>query len=99
MEEMLAPIVLLIIIGGVSGYFVGKIMKRLRGKAVPIGILIFISIALTYMGIVNVDIDSISTTLTEFLSYIAPLGIIAIVSSIPFATSFVAGIFIGYVRY
>jgi uncharacterized membrane protein (Fun14 family) len=99
MEEMLTPIALLLIIGGVSGYFVGQIMKRLRGKAFLIGILIFITIALTYMGIVDVDLGSINATLTEFLSYIAALGIIAIVSSVPFATSFVAGIFIGYIRY
>jgi len=99
MEELMTPIIFMLGIGGIAGYFSGKLVKRISGMALAIGIVAFILIILAYTGNFDVNIDSITTNISNVLGVIAPLGIIALVSSVPFAASFVAGLFIGYRRY
>ena len=99
MEDMLAPIFFMLVIGGVSGYFAGQIFKRASGMALSIGIISAALIILAYTGTFNVNFDSINSSLTGFLSLLTTLGVVAMVSSVPFVASFIAGIFIGYRRY
>ena len=99
MEEFIAPILFLLVIGGVSGYFMGKLFKRASGMALTIVILAFLVAYLVFIGTIDLNIDSIFASVGNFFNLIAPLGIIAIVSSVPFAASFVAGIFVGFRRH
>ncbi|MFC1486500.1 FUN14 domain-containing protein [Thermoproteota archaeon] len=99
MEDLIAPIMFMLGIGGLTGYFSGKLVRRISGMAMAIGVVAFIVIALVYTGNFNVNIDSITANISNVLSYIAPLGIVALASSVPFVASFVAGLFIGYRRY
>ena len=99
MEEMLAPILFVLLIGGVSGYFAGQLVKRASGMALTVGIIVVILIILAYAGTLNVNIDSINASVASFFSVLTTMGIIALVSSVPFVASFIAGIFIGYRKY
>lgn len=98
MEDLIAPVLFMLIIGGIAGYFAGHLVKRISGMAVYIGIFIFILIVLAYTGTFNLNIDAISASISEFLGVVTPLGIIALITSVPFVASFVAGLFIGYRR-
>jgi len=99
MEDLLAPILFVFMIGGVSGYFAGQLVKRISGMALTIAIVVAALIILTYVGTVNVNLDSINVSITNFVSLLAPLGIIALISSVPFVASFIAGLFIGFRRH
>jgi len=99
MEDLLAPILFVLMIGGVSGYFAGQLVKRISGMAITISIVAIALIILAYVGTVNVNLDSINVSITNFVSLLAPLGIIALISSVPFVASFIAGLFIGFRRH
>lgn len=99
MEEILAPILFMILIGGLSGYFAGQLVKRASGMALAIGIVVAGLIILTYTGTLYVDMELITANLANFFNVLSTLGIIALISSIPFVASFIAGIFIGFRRY
>lgn len=99
MESLIPPVLLMLIIGGVAGYFAGHLFKRVSGMALTIGIFAFIVIYLIYIGTFKVSIDAITENVTKFFDIIGPLGFTSLVSSVPFVASFVAGIFVGYRRY
>jgi uncharacterized membrane protein (Fun14 family) len=99
MENLIPPIIFTFLVGGVAGYIAGKLVKRATGMALTIGLIAFAIIALAYTGSFNVNLDAITTNISNVISIIAPLGLTALVSSVPFVASFIAGLFIGYRRY
>ena len=99
MENLIPPIMFMLIIGGVSGYLAGHLVKRVSGMALTIGIFAFIVIALAYTGNLNLNFEAITANISNVLGIIAPLGIIALLSSVPFVASFIAGLFVGFRRH
>ena len=99
MEDLITPIVFMLIIGGVSGYLAGSLFKRVSGMALTIGIFAFIVIVLAYTGNLDLNFDAIATNVSNVIGIVAPLGIITLISSVPFVASFIAGLFVGYRRY
>ena len=99
MEDLLPPIIFMLIIGGVCGYFAGYFVKSLSGKSLTFGIIAFFVIILAYTGNLDLNFDAMATNLSNIVGAIAPLGLIALVSSVPFAASFVAGLFVGFRRH
>jgi uncharacterized membrane protein (Fun14 family) len=95
----LEPILVMLVIGGVSGYFAGYIFKRILGMALTIGIFAFLIIILVYIGTFDIRFESITSNITKFLNILGPLGLATIVSSVPFVAGFVVGVVIGYRRY
>ena len=99
MEDLITPIIFMLIIGGVSGYLAGRIFKRVSGMALAIGVFAFVIIVLAYTGNLDMNFDALAANLSSVVGIIAPLGIITLVSSVPFAASFIAGLFFGFRRY
>lgn len=99
MESLIPPMLLMLVIGGVAGYFAGHLFKRVSGMALTIGIFAFLVIFLVYIGTFDIKFDSISTNVAKFFDILGPLGLVTLASSVPFVASFIAGIFIGYRRY
>ncbi|MCJ7614845.1 FUN14 domain-containing protein [Candidatus Bathyarchaeota archaeon] len=98
MEDLLAPVLFMLMVGGVSGYFAGQLVKRASGMALTIGVVVVTLIILAYAGTVNVNLDTINASIVNFFGVLATLGIIALVSSVPFVASFIAGLFLGFRR-
>lgn len=99
MEDLIPPIMFMLIIGGISGYFAGHLVKRVSGMALTIGVLAFILIALAYTGNLDLNFEAITANISNVLGIIAPLGIVALLSSVPFVASFIAGLFLGFRRH
>ena len=99
MEDLITPIIFMLIIGGVSGYLAGRIFKRVTGMAMAIGVFALVIIVLAYTGNLDMNFDALAANLSSVVGIIAPLGIITLVSSIPFVASFIAGLFFGFRRY
>lgn len=99
MEDLISPIIFMLIIGGVSGYLSGRIFKRVTGMALAIGVFAFVVIVLAYTGNLDLNLDALAANISSVVGIIAPLGIITLVSSVPFVASFIAGLFVGYRRY
>jgi uncharacterized membrane protein (Fun14 family) len=99
MEDLIAPVLLTLVIGGLAGYFSGTLLKRAAGMTLAIVVFVAILVVLAYTGNLNINLDMITANLSNVLGVLAPLGVVALISSIPFVASFVAGLFIGYRRY
>ena len=99
MEDLIAPVVLTLVIGGLAGYFAGTLLKRAAGMTVAIVVFVAILVVLAYTGNLNINLDMITANLSNVMGVLSPLGVVALISSIPFVASFVAGLFIGYRRY
>lgn len=99
MEDLITPIIFMLIIGGVSGYLAGRIFKRVTGMAMAIGVFALVIIVLAYTGNLDLNFDALAANLSSVVGIIAPLGIITLVSSVPFVASFIAGLFFGFRRY
>ena len=98
MEDLIAPILFMFVIGGVSGYLAGSLVKRVSGMALTIVIFAFVVIILAYTGNLNLDFDAIATNISNVVGIVATLGLVALLSNVPFVASFVAGLFIGFRR-
>jgi uncharacterized membrane protein (Fun14 family) len=99
MQDIIPPIIFMLIIGGVAGYFAGHFVKSLSGKSLTIGLIAFFVIVLAYTGNLDLNLDAITANLSNIAGVIAPLGLVTLVSSVPFVASFVAGLFVGFRRY
>ena len=99
MEDLIPPVIFMLLIGGVAGYFAGHLVKRVSGMALTIGVFAFVIIALVYTGNLNLNIEALTANISNIVGIIAPLGIITLASSVPFVASFIAGLFVGYRRY
>jgi len=98
MEDLIAPVMFMFVIGGVSGYLTGNLVKKVSGMALTIAVFAFIVICLAYTGNLNLDFDALTTNISNVVGIVAPLGIVALLSSVPFVASFVAGLFVGFRR-
>jgi uncharacterized membrane protein (Fun14 family) len=63
-----------------------------------IGLIAFFVIVLAYTGNLDLNFDAITSNISNVLGVLAPLGIVALLSSVPFVASFVAGLFVGFRR-
>ena len=98
MQDLIVPAMFMLVIGGVSGYLTGNLVKKITGMALTIAVAVFIIVGLAYTGNLALDFDALATSISGIAGIVAPLGIVALLSSIPFVASFVAGLFIGYKR-
>ena len=99
MEDLIIPVMFMFVIGGVSGYLTGSLFKKVSSMALTIAVFVFVIVGLAYTGNLALDFDTLATSISNAVGIIAPLGIVALLSSVPFVASFVAGLFLGYRRY
>ncbi|MCW4022807.1 MAG: hypothetical protein NWF02_06600 [Candidatus Bathyarchaeota archaeon] len=93
------PQILMLAIGGIAGYFVGQMFRKISGMTLTLVVVAIVVIVFWRTGNLDLNLDTISAGVTEFMGVITPLGIIAAITSVPFAASFVACMFIGCRRY
>jgi len=95
MGEWLNPMVYVLLIGGIAGFFIGYLIKKLTKIAVILGVFAFLLMYLAYTKAVNLDFDELSATVSRFAESLTPLGFTSLASSAPFIGSFVVGLALG----
>lgn len=98
MDELLTPIVYVLVIGGVAGYFMGYLVKRISGMALTIGVFAFLLLYMAYTNAIDLNLDELVATITRFTDILGPLGFATLASSAPFVGSFVVGLVLGLRR-
>lgn len=98
MDELLTPIVYVLVIGGVAGYFMGYLVKRISGMALTIGVFAFLLLYMAYTNAIDLNLDELVATITKFANILGPLGFATLASSAPFVGSFVVGLVLGLRR-
>ncbi len=98
MDELLTPMVYVLVIGGIAGYFIGYLIKRVSSMAITIGVFAFLLLFLSYTKAIDLNLDKLVGTVTKFTDILGPLGLTALVSSAPFVGSFVVGLVLGFRR-
>ena len=98
MDELLTPIMYVLAIGGVAGYFIGYLIKKLLHLALTIGVFAFLLMYMIYTNAIDLNLDELVATVTKFADVLGPLGFATLVSSTPFVGSFVVGLVLGLRR-
>ncbi len=98
MDELLTPIVYVLAIGGVAGYFIGYLIKKLSHLALTIGVFAFLLMYMVYTKAIDLNLDELVATVTKFADVLGPLGLATLASSAPFVGSFVVGFVFGLRR-
>jgi uncharacterized membrane protein (Fun14 family) len=98
MDGWMLPVIFLLIIGGLAGYFAGHLVKKVSTMALTIGVFILVVITMAYIGNVDLNLDAMVATVSSVVEAVTPLGILSLLTSIPFVASFIAGLFMGYNR-
>ena len=96
--DWLIPMIFLLIIGGIAGYFAGHLVRKVSLMALPIAVFVLIVLTMAYIGNLDLNFDAIASTVSNVAGALTPLGILTLLSSVPFVASFVAGLFMGYNR-
>lgn len=95
MGDVLTPTAYVLVIGGVGGFFIGYIVKKLLRFAITIGIIIFSLMYMAYRDAININFEELGRTLWGFGETLKPLGLTALASSGPFIGSFAVGFLFG----
>ena len=97
--ELINPIVDLLVIGAIAGYFIGYLIKKLVHLALTIGVFIFLLMYMLHMDAIDLNFAELSAAITGYADvFLDRLGFEALVSSTPFVGSFVVGLVLGLRR-
>jgi len=99
MSEILTPLVFQLGAGGIAGFIVGYAFKKLlKLLAIIVGLFVAALIYLAYAGIIEVHFDKLAEAISGLLGKAGQATglLVAIISFLPFAGSFAAGLLIGW---
>jgi uncharacterized membrane protein (Fun14 family) len=98
--ESLLPILFQLAIGGIGGFLVGYIVRRVLKLALVIILFVLSLLVLAYLNVINVNYGTLSDAATNFMNAVNPaLSMLApLLANLPFIASFVLGLLIGFTR-
>ena len=83
--EPLNPIVELLAIGTISGYFIGYLVTKLLRLAFTIGVFAFLLMYMLHLNAINLNFEELGATITGYADvFLVRLGFATLVSSTPF---------------
>ena len=95
MVEVVTPIIYQLAIGGIGGFFLGYMLKKVTRLALIVGVLIFAILYLAYDNLIRIEYDQllrrIQYIITPAWGFLSPL-----LSNVPFASSLIVGVIIGF---
>jgi len=98
MSELMSPIIYQLGVGGALGFFAGYAIKKLTKLIAALaGLVALLLIYLSYEGIIMVNYEKLTEKIQSLMGMVgqAPGVITPIISSLPFAGSFLAGAALG----
>jgi uncharacterized membrane protein (Fun14 family) len=98
LNESLAPILFQISIGGIGGFLIGFVMRKLGKVAIILGVVVFSMIFLAYTNIIDVDYNRLSETASNLINSINPTldMFTPLLAHTTFIVSFIFGLIIGF---
>ncbi len=98
LNESLAPIIFQICIGGIGGFLIGFVMRKLVKVAIILGVVVFSLIFLAYTNIIDIDYNGLSETASNIINTINPtLSMFTpLLAHTPFIASLIFGLIIGF---
>ncbi|UCE15950.1 MAG: hypothetical protein JSV12_08890 [Candidatus Bathyarchaeota archaeon] len=93
MSEALIPVAYQLGVGGIGGFFVGYVVKKIVRMAIIIGVFAFSLVFLAYVNVINVDYEEllgVARATEPALGILSPF-----VSALPFLGSFFVGLMFG----
>jgi len=100
LSEIVLPIIYQLVIGGIGGFLVGYIVKKVaKIFAVILGIFILSLIALAYIGAISMNYDKLTDVLSKLtIPEQAVELLMPILANLPFAISFAVTFLIGLTK-
>lgn len=97
MVDVVIPIILQLAIGGIGGFFIGYLVKKVIRLALIMGVLIFAILYLAYDNLIRIEYDQflrrVQYIVTPAWGFLSPL-----LSNVPFVSSLIVGVIIGFKR-
>jgi len=97
-NDLFPPFLYQVGLGGIGGFLVGYAVKKIiKILAVLIGAFIVFILYLGYIGVLNVNYDKLTDFVEKAMPYLekAPGFLLPMISSLPFAGSFLLGFALG----
>jgi len=95
--EAIKPILYSIGLGGIGGFFIGYVLKKILHLAVMLGVFTFVFLYLAQTKAVNINFEEIAMMVSKssnfFEQSVAPL-----IAGVPFTGSFAVGLLSGLKR-
>jgi uncharacterized membrane protein (Fun14 family) len=100
LADAFAPILFQIAIGGIGGFLIGYVLKRVFKVALLLAAIVFSLMLLAYTNIIDVDFGGLSDMASNFVTAIDPaLTFIApLLANVPFIASLIIGFILGITR-
>ena len=92
------PIIFALSIGGLGGFFVGYAAKKVYRLAMVIGVFIFSIAYMTYLNVINLNINGLVETVSTFVATFGPFIITPLTSSLLLMGSFIVGLLLGLMK-
>ncbi len=99
MSETISPIVYQLGLGGIGGFIVGFVIKKISKLIIIlIGLGIIALLYLSTQGVININYESLFKTLESAFSFAeqAASWLAGLISILPFAASFIVGFLLGF---
>lgn len=95
----LNPILELLVIGGIAGFFIGYLVKKLLHLALIIGIFTFLFMYMVHTKAIGLNFEELGETVKGYADvFLDRLGFATLVSSSSFSGSFVVGLVLGLLK-
>jgi len=100
LNESFAPILFQLCVGGIGGFLIGYVTRKVIKVALIIGVIVFSLIFLAYTNVINVDYSGLSETASSFVNAINPaLNLLTpLLAHTPFVASLIFGLILGFRR-
>ena len=100
MSELVIPIIYQLCVGGIGGFFVGYVVRKVtKIIAVILGIFLLSLISLAYVGAISVNYDELIEVLSKLaIPEQAAELLTPILANLPFAASFIIAFLIGLTK-
>ena len=99
-SESFAPVLFQIVIGGIGGFLIGYVIKKVLKIALLLLAIVFSLMFLAYTNVIDVDYDELSGMAATFVTAIDPAlnFITPLLANIPFIVCLIIGFFLGIRR-
>ena len=97
MSDIFTPIIIQLGLGGIGGFFVGYLLKKVLKFAIMIGVFTFILVYFIYENSIQINYSQLITTIEDYTTPIWTM-ISPIVSQIPVIGSLAIGVIVGFTK-